>query len=107
MQEVEGAVISMPNGKSLGPYGFTIDFFKTCWPFLKDEDHALMEDSSINKIVLNTLNSTFLTLILKKEGSYSSDHFQLIALCNVIYKIISKVLSNIINIVLPLLISSN
>jgi len=28
MQEVEEAVMSMPNGKALGPDGFTIDFFK-------------------------------------------------------------------------------
>jgi len=107
MQEMEEAAMSMPNGKAPRSNGFAIYFFKVCCPFIKDEVHALVEDSRINKIVLKALNATFLTLIRKEEGDNSLDHFQPINPCNVIYKIISKVLDNKIKTVLPLLISSN
>jgi len=107
MQEVEEVVISIPNGKACGPYGFTIDFYKACWPFIKEDVHALVEDFRVNKSILKVLNATFLTLIPKEEGVDTSNRFYLISLCNVICKIISKVLANIIKVVLSLLISSN
>lgn len=80
MQEVEETVISMPNVKAPRPDGFTIDFFKICWPFIEDEVQALVEDLRIHKIVLKALNATFLTLIPKEEGDDSLDRFRPIAL---------------------------
>jgi len=102
---VEYVVMGMPNGKELDPYGFTIDFYKSCWPIINFEVHALVEESRIQKFALKALNSTFLTLIPKGSSVDSSNKFRLIALCNDIYKIISKVLSNQIKVILPLLIS--
>ena len=40
------------------------------------------------------LNETFLTLIHKKEGIIYPSEFILISLCNVVYKIITKVIAN-------------
>ena len=53
-----------------------------------------MEDSRSDTGVLTSFNSTFLTLIPKKEGVDTPGKFWLIALCNVIYKIITKVMEN-------------
>jgi len=45
LKEVEDVVMGMPNDKALGPDGFTIDFYKACWPILKLEVHTLLEES--------------------------------------------------------------
>ena len=40
------------------------------------------------------MNSTFISLILKKSNSSSFDDFRPIALCNMVYKIGAKLLAN-------------
>lgn len=55
--------------------------------------------------MLPSLNSTFIALIPKEEDSITPDKYRLIALCNVIYKVISKVIANRLKPLLPLLIS--
>lgn len=68
------------------------------------EVHELLEESWIQIYVLKAINATFLTLIPKSENTDFPDQFRPIALCNFIYKIISKVLANHIKNILPLLI---
>jgi len=53
-----------------------------------------VEDSRRSKMVLKALNASFISLILKQEKSMTPDGFRPIALCNVVYKIISKVIAN-------------
>jgi len=55
--------------------------------------------------LLPSLNATFITLIPKEEHSITPDKFRPIALCNVIYKFISKVIASRLKPLLPLLIS--
>lgn len=97
--------MGMPNGNAPGPNSFTIDIYKSCWPILKLEVHALMEESCIQKYVLKALKYTSLTLIHKGKFIESPDKFRPISLYNVIYKIISKVLTNRVKSILLLLIS--
>lgn len=55
--------------------------------------------------MLPSLNTTFITLIPKEAQSLTPDKFRPITLCNVIYKIISKVIASCLKSLLPLLIS--
>lgn len=43
MQEVDGVIMTMSYAKAHGLDGFTIDFYKPCYPMLKNEVHALVE----------------------------------------------------------------
>jgi hypothetical protein len=52
-----------------------------------------------------SLNATFLTLIPKEERVTNPKQFRPIALCNVIYKIITKVIANRLKPILPFVIS--
>ena len=55
--------------------------------------------------VLRALNSNFLALIPKESGTEDPGKLRPIALCNVIYKIITKVIANRLKPILPLIIS--
>ena len=94
MQEVEGVMQQMDQGKSLGPDEFTTNFFHHFWDMPKEKVWAIVEESRTNKGVLKDFNPTFLALIPKSEGADAPGKFRPIALCNVIYKIISKVIAN-------------
>ena len=63
-----------------------------------------MEDSRKSESVLRALNSTFITLIPKESGTNDPSKLRPITLCNVIYKIISKVIANHLKPLLPLII---
>jgi hypothetical protein len=95
----------MPNGKDPGPNGFTIEFFHYCCPMVLEEVCDLVQESKTSKNVLSSLNCTFLTLIPKEECVTNPKHFQSIALYNVIYKIITKVITLRIKPILPCIIS--
>ena len=64
-----------------------------------------MEDSRKTDNILKDLNATFLALIPKETGTKETRNLKLIALCNVIYKIISKIIANRLRPLLPLIIS--
>ena len=53
------------------------------------------------------LNHTFITLIPKKKNHEFASEFRLISLCNVLYKIFSKVLANRLKKILPNIITEN
>ena len=53
-----------------------------------------MEESQSNHGVLKYFNATFLTLISKGKGDDTLNKLRPIALCNVILKIITKVIEN-------------
>jgi hypothetical protein len=104
-EEVDQAVKEMPLGKAPGPDGFTTKFFHYCWSMIKEEVWQLIEESRSSGQVLSAFNATFLTLIPKEEQVSHPKQFHPIALCNVIYKIITKVIALWLKPVLPFIIS--
>ena len=83
----------MAEGKYPGPDGFTSNFFHYFWDLIKEEVFEITAESRDKKGVLKYFNATFLTLIPKEAGADSPNKFRPISLCNVIYKIITKVTS--------------
>lgn len=65
----------------------------------------VVEDSRQYSSILKSLNSTFITLIPKEEEANTPSKFRPIALCNFLYKIISKVIANRLKPILPCIIS--
>jgi hypothetical protein len=54
----------------------------------------VVEESRSSKSILQAFNATFIALIPKEKEANTTGKFRPIALCNVIYKIISKLIAN-------------
>eukprot|EP00253_Pinus_taeda_P011499 PITA_11499 len=104
-EEVNEVIKEMHNGKALGPDGFNVDFFKAGWEIVKHDILEVVEDSRNSKTFLKSLNASFIALIPMQEKAMTPDLFRPIDLCNVVYKIISKVIANRLKTLLPTLVS--
>ena len=94
MQEVEEVIHQKAPGKAPGPNGFNSNFFHNFRDLVKEEVLEIVEESRNKRGVLKDFNATFVILVTKEVGVDIHDKFRPIALCNVIYKIISKVIAN-------------
>ena len=103
--QVEEAIFQMEKGKAPGPDGFTIDFFQNYWDLVKEELWEVVEESRGTKRVLKAFNATFLSLIPKEQGADSPGKFQPISLCNMVLKIITKVMANCLKPIMSNLVS--
>jgi hypothetical protein len=56
--------------------------------------HVHLEGSWKIETILQALNATFITLILKEESARYVNEFQLISLFTIVYNIIAKVIAN-------------
>eukprot|EP00253_Pinus_taeda_P011019 PITA_11019 len=105
LQEVENAVHQLKAGKAPGPDGFTSNFFQHFWDLVKWEVWQVVEESRMLRWMFPGMNPTFIALVPKVEESNTPDKYRPIALCNIIYKIVSKVIASRLKPLLPLIIS--
>ena len=94
MEEVELAIKEMAPLKAPGPDGMPPLFYQTYWIDMgMDISQAVL--SCLNSgSLLKSINHTFITLIPKVKNPEKVFEFRPISLCNVIYKIVSKVIAN-------------
>jgi len=85
---------SFARDKSPGPNGWTAEFFLHFFNLMGDDLLDLVEDSRIRGSVNNSLNATFLVLISKVNNPCFFGDYRPISLCNLCYKLITKVIAN-------------
>jgi hypothetical protein len=68
LQEVKDILLSFSTDKSPGPDGWTVEFFLHYFDLVGVELLDLVEDSRLRGKVTGSLNSTYLTLILKENN---------------------------------------
>jgi len=93
--------------KATGPDGFSAHFYKRCWHIIKLDLVRMIHYAHYYFRMGGSTNSTFLSLIPKEAKLSSFSRFRPISLCNVFYKIISKIIANQLKPFLPKLISPN
>jgi hypothetical protein len=67
-EEVYQTLLSMDSGKALGPDGFNIAFFQSCWAIVKDDLMCVFHTFHEHCLFEKNLNATFIGLIPKKIG---------------------------------------
>uniref|UniRef100_A0A2N9GDB5 Reverse transcriptase domain-containing protein n=1 Tax=Fagus sylvatica TaxID=28930 RepID=A0A2N9GDB5_FAGSY len=105
--EVEVALKQMAPLKAPGPDGLPPLFYQQYWHLIgQDVSSAVLTCLNSGKI-LKAINHTYITLIPKVQNPEEVVEFRPISLCNVIYKIISKILANRLKIILPHIVSES
>jgi len=106
-EEVNTALSQMHPLKSPGPDGLGASFYQHHWGTIGAKVRGAVLDF-LNRGNFNTsINETFIALIPKMERVSNVADFRPISLCNVIYKLVSKVLANRLKLVLPSIISQH
>lgn len=106
-EEIQKVLFAMKNNKSPGPDGFPCEFFKMTWPVLGRDFVVAVQSVFQFGFLPKGVNSTILALIPKKTDSMEMKDYKPIACCNVLYKVVSKILANRLKKLLPSIISDN
>ena len=93
--------------KAPGPDGMTGCFYRRYWKIVGEDVTKVILGFLNEGEQLKEINHTNLVLIPKKKSPCSPKDFKPISLCNVVYKLISKVLANRLKGVLPGLINES
>ncbi|XP_074288508.1 uncharacterized protein LOC141613665 [Silene latifolia] len=105
--EVKACLFSIPSCKSPGPDGYNSQFYKDAWDVVGDEICASIINFFDSGQLLSQINATVITLIPKIDRPTSVVHYRPISCCNVLYKVISKILCARLALVLHDIISKN
>ncbi|KAK4384371.1 hypothetical protein Sango_3067700 [Sesamum angolense] len=103
--DVKTAMFDIEEDKAPGPDGFSSGFYKAAWPIVGEDISKAIMDFFTTGRLLKQVNATILTLIPKVRTPHSVADFRPISCCNVIYKVISKILVCRFREILDLLIS--
>lgn len=105
--EFQQAIFQMHHNKSPGLDGFNSTFYQKFWPLIgNDIFHTCV--SWLNRVEFpSSLNATYIVLVPKCDNSSTMRDLWPISLCNVLYKIVAKVLENKLKDMLWGLISHN
>ena len=102
--DIKEALFSIPNHKSPGPDGYSSGFFKHTWQHTGALLCDLVDGFFRTGSLPHQVSATKLVLLPKKDYPQTATDFRPISCCNVLYKIIAKLLSWRMKEVLPSII---
>lgn len=92
-EEIIYVMFAIGDDKASGPDKYTSKFFKASWSIVGDEVSNAVRDFFNNGQLLKEINNTVISLIPKVTVPDKITNFRPISCCNVIYKCISKIIS--------------
>ena len=92
--EIRDVLEHFKKHKSPGPDGWTVEFILCFFDLFEADLVALVEEIRVLGQVPGSLNATFIALIPKTDKRLNFDNYRPISLCNLVYKIITKIISN-------------
>ena len=100
-KEIQHAFKQMAPTTTLGPDGMPPIFYKNFWNIVGNDVIKTVLNALNSGCVHESLNETFIALIPKIKNTKKVSNFRPISLCNVVYKLISKVVVNPLKQILP------
>ena len=105
--EVTISLQQMAPLKALGPDGLPLLFYQHFWSTVNQDVTSSILSWLNSGTIPATLNHTFIILVPKLNSPKFPHQFRPISLCNVLYKIYSKVLANRLKKILPFIITKH
>ncbi|KAL5575717.1 hypothetical protein UlMin_017416 [Ulmus minor] len=93
-EEVRNVVFSMGAFKAPGLDGMTALFYKHYWDIVGWDLVAAVREFFLSNSMAQRLNESFIVLVPKKPNPTRMNHFRPISVCNVAYRVITKIIAN-------------
>ncbi|PKU59193.1 Putative ribonuclease H protein [Dendrobium catenatum] len=106
-EEIKFVVFSGSSNSAPGPDGFNFYFYKSAWHIISPSVCRAIKSFFQKCYMPNGVKATTLAIIPKHKNATSISEYRPIALCNVIYKIIAKVLAERMKPVMNLIVKDN
>lgn len=100
-EEVWASIKSCDRNKAPGPDGLNLMCFKKCWQIFKADVLQFFKEFHDNGKLVGGVNSSFITLIPKVDGPATISNYRPISLVGSLYKILAKVLTSRLKLVVP------
>ncbi|XP_056688098.1 uncharacterized protein [Spinacia oleracea] len=91
--EIDLALKAIGDDKAPGLDGLNAVFFKKSWHIIKEDVYRAVKELFLSNTMLPQFNTTSITLVPKVLNPTLVKYFRPIACCNVVYKLVSKVLT--------------
>ncbi|KAL5572537.1 hypothetical protein UlMin_022134 [Ulmus minor] len=93
-EEVMNVVFSMGAFKAPGPDGMTALFYKHYWDIVGWDLVAAIREFFLSNSMAQRLNESFIVLVPKNPNPTRMNHYRPISVCNVAYRVITKIIAN-------------
>ncbi|GKC05518.1 RNA-directed DNA polymerase, eukaryota, reverse transcriptase zinc-binding domain protein, partial [Tanacetum coccineum] len=93
-KEIKEAMFDIGENRAPGPDGYTSAFFKHSWDIVGNDICQAIKEFFMTGKLLGEINATLITLIPKIPHPNKVSEYRPIACCNVLYKCISKIITN-------------
>uniref|UniRef100_A0A803NKB3 Reverse transcriptase domain-containing protein n=1 Tax=Cannabis sativa TaxID=3483 RepID=A0A803NKB3_CANSA len=102
--EIKKTLFAMNSHKAPGPDGMSVLFYKHYWESIGADFCDAIQDFFVSGRMHRWINATNIVLIPKVQNPKRTNHFRPISLCNVVYKVIAKIIANRLKPILPSII---
>lgn len=107
IKELKEAVFNIDKDSVVGPDRFSSYFYQQCWDIIANDLLDAIVDFFHGADLPRGITTTTILLLPKSNNASKWSDFRLISLCNVLNKIITKILANRLAKVLPSMITDN
>jgi hypothetical protein len=93
-EEIDKVIYKTPIDKAPGPDGFNGCFIKTCQEIIAYEFYKLCQELAEGEAFLDSINTSLITLIPKKQSPSTVNDYRPISLLNSCLKLLTKLLAD-------------